>query len=80
MLSLEDLRQWLAEKTAQEPASIGDEAPIFTTGLLDSFDLIELVTFVEQRTGKRVKPLDINMRNFNTVSDIVAFSGRLLGK
>ena len=80
MLDKDTVRGWLAEKSGLTASDIADDRRIFTDGLLDSFDLVELVSFVEQQTGKRVRPLDINMRNFDTVAQIADFGGRLVGQ
>jgi len=78
MLSLDELRGWLAERTGLEIAEIADEMPIFSDGLLDSFDLVGVVAFIEGKLGRRVRPLDINLRNFDTVNAIAAFATTLV--
>lgn len=77
MLDREAVRQWIVERSGVPPEEVTDDRAIFTSGLLDSFDLVELVTFVEVQTGRRVRPLDINMRNFDTVESVVTFGSSL---
>ena len=55
---------------------INDEALLFSTGALDSFYLIDIVTFLEQRTGLKVRPRDLEFGNFDSVSRMVAYVAR----
>jgi acyl carrier protein len=43
------------------------------TGLLDSFALMSLVTFVEDRYGVDVEVRDVTAENFGTVRDLADF-------
>ena len=43
------------------------------TGLLDSFALMSLVTFVEDRYGVDVDVPDVTAENFGTVGDLAEF-------
>lgn len=52
---------------------LGDETPIFSQGLLDSFSLVELVTFLESRAGIKVGAMDVNLENLDTVGRILRF-------
>lgn len=70
------LRAWLSEKTGDAPQLFAVEQPLFTSGILDSFDLIELVTLIEQRAGLRVRARDINMDNLDSVQRVMAFVAR----
>jgi acyl carrier protein len=73
MLEVEKLRNWVANRSGLLADQVSDQCPIFSSGLLDSFDLIELVVFVEQATGRRIKPMDIDIRHFDTLQRIHAF-------
>jgi acyl carrier protein len=73
MFEVERLRNWVADRSGLEVDDVSDQCFLFSTGLLDSFDLIELVVFIEQATGRRIKPMDIDIRHFDTIQIICAF-------
>lgn len=43
------------------------EAPLVTSGLIDSAGVIEVVEFVEQRFHARIRDVDLSLRNCNTL-------------
>ena len=55
---------------------VDDETGLFSSGLLNSFDLVELISFIEQKSGKRVRTIDVNLDNFDSLSRIVAYLNR----
>ncbi len=67
---------WVAERTGLGADEIGEDSPLFSSGLLDSFELLELVTFLESLTGRHVGPMDINLANFDTIGRVSNFFGR----
>lgn len=50
------------------PGSIGADTELLETGLLDSLELLELVSFTEDRFGIEIAAPDIRPANFRTVS------------
>lgn len=68
----DDLRKWLIAEAALT-ADVHEDTPLFSSGLVDSFVMVELVVFVEQRAGIAFGPLDINLANMDTIASIVAF-------
>lgn len=57
-----------------EPDELSDDAPIFSQGRLDSFNLVELVAFLERELGKRIGAMEVNLNNLDTLSRILAFA------
>ena len=70
------LRTWVSGKTGLKTEEIGSDIPLLSSGRLDSFELLELVNFLEGQTGRSVRPIDINLGNFDTISKICAFFER----
>jgi acyl carrier protein len=52
---------------------IGDDTPLFSSNLLDSFSMVELVTFVEREMNIRIGAMDIHLDNLDSVERIVVF-------
>jgi acyl carrier protein len=49
------------------------ETTLFSSGLLDSVMMMNLIMFVEEKQGKQVNPADVTLDNFDTPSRIVSF-------
>ena len=46
---------------------------LFSTGILDSASLLEVVNFVESTYGIRVKANELTLQNFDHVSSMLSF-------
>lgn len=53
------------------------ESTLFSSGLLDSVAMVSLIAFVEEATGADVRPSDVTLDNFDTVSRIVEYAATL---
>lgn len=53
------------------------EAALFSSGLLDSVAMLSLITFVEEATGADVRPSDVTLDNFDTISRIAEYAATL---
>lgn len=69
------IRDFLATEFAVTQ-TITDDAPLFSSGLLDSFSMVELLAFVEELAGRRVRVVDVNLDNLDTIDRIVALIER----
>lgn len=47
------------------------ETLLFSSNLLDSFSLVELITFLDEECGVKVSPEEILVENFDTINRIV---------
>lgn len=50
---------------------------LMSTGILDSFALVALISMVETHLGHEVPPSDLTFENFDSVAAICAFVGRV---
>lgn len=61
-----------------EAESLGPDEPLFSSRLLDSFVVLELINYLERETGLRIPSADITLENLDTVARIVRYvEGRL---
>ena len=67
------LRDFIAEITLQKKEEIGADTPLLSSGLIDSVRLLELVTFIEKKSGVKIRPGDMGLRNFDSISRILSF-------
>ncbi|HTI71009.1 MAG TPA: acyl carrier protein [Candidatus Limnocylindria bacterium] len=70
------LAGFLSAKFSIDPAEITPATPLFSSGLLDSFHLLELISFVEERAKIRISPGEISLDNLDTPERIVRFVER----
>jgi acyl carrier protein len=63
---------WLNDEVAPEGVLISAETQLFTSRLLDSLRVLELIAFTEQAIGSTIPDSQIRMDNFQTVSRIAA--------
>ena len=54
-------------------AQVNEDTLLFSSGLIDSFSMIDLITFIETQCGIRVSPTDITLDNFDTIGRIMNF-------
>ena len=57
-------------------SELADDLPLFSSQLLDSFHLVDLVSFVEKETKVKFGVLDLNLNNLDTVDRIKAYEER----
>ena len=72
-LSKDALADYLLQNFGLERDQVGEAAPLFSDGLLDSFHLLDLVSFLEAQEGIKVKPLEVNLDNLDSIERILRF-------
>lgn len=60
-------------ETGVEVKTPEPDEPIFSSGLLDSFVLVDMVTFIEDEFGVSVPDADLNVANFDTLNQIKSY-------
>lgn len=63
---------WLNAEVAPKGVTICADTQLFTSRLLDSLRVLELIAFTEQAMGSAIPDSQIRMDNFQTVSRIAA--------
>lgn len=61
---------WLNDTVAPEGVHISEDTPLFTSRILDSLRVLELIAFTEQAMGSTIPDSQIRMDNFQTVARI----------
>ena len=73
ILDRENLRRYLHEKQGLESEDFEDDTLLFSSGLIDSFSMVDLILFIEDTGGSRVHPADVTLDNFDSIERILAF-------
>ncbi len=73
VLTRDVLRRFLGDRFAVDTASLGDEDRLFSGGLLDSFHLVELISFLESTAGVKIGVMDVQLDNLDSIESILRF-------
>jgi acyl carrier protein len=57
--------------------AIGPDTPLFSTGIVDSFGVLELIAFLEETFGVDIDPARHDILEFDTIEKISALVARL---
>lgn len=52
----------------------GSESELFSSGLLDSVSMVNLLAFIEESTGIVIRAEDVTLENFDTPARILRFA------
>ncbi len=67
------LETYVASKILKQAGrSIAPEAALISSGLIDSFNLVDLALFVEDTFGVRIEDTELNAQSFDSLSQLAA--------
>lgn len=75
-LTREHLVDYMQTELGLDTSGINDDTPLFSSGVIDSFSLVSLITFIEQSEQFRMNPMDVSLDNMDTISRILDYVGR----
>ena len=74
-LTRDALIDYLQNKQGIDPSSIeSDDAELFSSGLIDSFSMVDLIQFIETEGGFKMNPSDVNLDNLDSITRILTFA------
>jgi len=72
-LTKSDLLEHLADHARDDLSRVTEDTELFSTGLIDSFAMIDLLLFLEKHTGSKLGPEDMDVDNLDTIGRILSF-------
>ena len=75
-LTYQNLRDFLVEELALDASQIKPDTLLFSSGLVDSFALVTLMTHIENETGHMISPGDVKLENFDSLARIFDYLTR----
>ncbi|MFM8709155.1 MAG: acyl carrier protein [Planctomycetia bacterium] len=72
-LSAEQIRDLVTTTFGLAAGDVQEDTCLFSSGLLDSFHLVELITLLERRSGRKIRAGDVNLENLDTPRRIASF-------
>jgi len=76
-VTYEALVRFMEDELAVDPADIAPDTLLFSRGLIDSFALVSLMTYLEQEADFMVDPTDVNLDNFDSLERILNYVSRV---
>jgi acyl carrier protein len=73
ILTAESISKFLKDQVGLDTSAVTSDTALFTSNLLDSFSLVDLILFVESGTGRKIDPDDVRIENFDSISRIIHF-------
>ncbi len=65
------LENFVASKILKQPSRrIGHSDPLISSGLIDSFSLVDLALFVEDTFGVHIDDTELNAQTFDTLDQL----------
>jgi acyl carrier protein len=72
-LTREMLLDYLSTNMGVDTNEIDDDTLLFSSMLLDSFSMIDLIMFIEKEANIKVKPTEVNLDNLDSIGRIFRF-------
>jgi acyl carrier protein len=66
-------KQITAEFMGQPDRVLNPDEPLLSSGMIDSFHLVDLALFVEDNFGVHIDDADLNASTFDSLNQLVAF-------
>lgn len=67
------LEEYISSKILKQPGRrIAPEEPLISSGLIDSFSLVDIALFVEDTFNVHIDDTELNAQTFNNLSQLVA--------
>jgi acyl carrier protein len=73
---IEKLKEYMQEELEIDTADLEPGSALFSTGIIDSFSLVTLLTFIESTFEFRIGPTDVNLANFDSLERMHAYIDR----
>jgi acyl carrier protein len=67
------LKNYLGDRMGLDTATLADETPLFSSSLLDSFSMVDLIMFIEKESGVRLNATDVSLENLDSIARILKF-------
>jgi acyl carrier protein len=68
-----DIFNFLKTQFAVDEKDVDENTGLFSEGLLDSFSIVDLVQYIENTSGIKMQPTDVNLDNLDSVAKILNF-------
>jgi acyl carrier protein len=72
-IDVNGLLSYLDTQHGLDRSEVDEETLLYSEGLLDSFSVTDLVHYIEETSGIRMSPSEVNLDNLDSVKRIVNY-------
>jgi len=73
MINSDSLKTFLNDDLDVDSASMSEDSPLFSSGIIDSFSLVSLMAFIEDKGNLRINPSEVTIDNLDSIERILKF-------
>ncbi|MEO2048082.1 MAG: acyl carrier protein [Pirellulales bacterium] len=70
---IEGITAFMSEDLGIDNSGIVVNSPLFSSGIIDSFSLVSLLSYIEDTYQIRISSADVNLDNFDSLERILAY-------
>lgn len=71
-----EIIDYMRDELGVDTSDIEADTLLFSSGIIDSFALVSVITFIESNCNFRMSPADVNLENMDSIGRILAFVRR----
>jgi acyl carrier protein len=75
-LTADAVLAFLKDSLGVDVSRVNPDTLLFSDGVVDSFALVSLLTFIESACGFRIAPMDVSLEHFDSIERILAYAQR----
>lgn len=79
-ISREDVLTFLQEQTDLDINEIEDDTLLFSSRMVDSFAMVELIQVIETKGNFRMRPAEVHLDNLDSIARILGFSEKRIAE
>ena len=72
-LDADAIKRHFAEEHYVDVDEIDLDTPLFTSGLVNSFAMADVMFFIEEAVGRKLNPMDFTVDRLNSINAILAY-------
>jgi acyl carrier protein len=72
-LTRDNLLEYLSSRMGLDAEGVDDATPLFSSNLLDSFSIVDLMMFIEKQAGIRLDTWDVTLENLDSIERILRY-------
>ena len=73
MITNKELREFLEDDLAVDTQEITDDCLLFSSGIVDSFALVTLMTFLEDEADIKVAASEVTLDNMDSIGRVLSY-------
>ena len=72
-MNSQTLLDYFRDRLGVDTEGVDDATPLFSSSLLDSFSIVELITFIESQAGIKMDAWDVTLDNLDSIGQILRY-------